>query len=310
MKKLAKALIRAGVKRLPWGANEALFEAVCSRLGADDVIARCAPRLDYLYLCAEGKYGLMQSSLNDGLLLPTYGRTGSYDEDLAALFREFFAKHDGGTYLDIGANIGLTVIPIAADPKVKCLAFEPDPVNNRHLRANVARNCRGSNVEIHQVALFSSRTKMRFVRNEQNIGDHRVDPCGGAAGDAVEVNAVPLDEFAGTVDGAVAAKMDTQGAEPFIIAGGRAVLSRASLVVLEFSPLHMRAVGSNPQIILEYLAGFPRIGLRPARGSGIPAFQPAAEAIGFLEAKYAAWKEGDFTYWDVFATQDNGKKVA
>jgi FkbM family methyltransferase len=310
MKNLAKALIRAGVKRLPWGANEALFEAVASRIGADDVIARCAPRLNYLHLCAEGKYGLMQSSLNDGLLLPTYGRTGSYDEDLATLFHEFFARHDGGTYLDIGANIGLTVIPVATDPRVKCLAFEPDPMNNRHLRANVQRNCRNSNVEICPVALFSSRTRMRFVRSEQNIGDHRVDPSGSAAGHAVEVDAVPLDEFAGVVQGAVAVKMDTQGAESFVIAGGRGVLSRASLVVLEFSPPHMRAVGSDPHIVLEYLAGFTRIGLRTVRGSGIPALQSAAEAVGFLEAKFAAWKRGDVTYWDVFATRENEAKPA
>jgi hypothetical protein len=79
MKELAKALIRAGLKRLPLGANEVLFDAVCSRMGAEEVVARSAPRLNYLHLCADGKYGLMQGPLNDGLLLPTYGRTGAYD---------------------------------------------------------------------------------------------------------------------------------------------------------------------------------------------------------------------------------------
>jgi FkbM family methyltransferase len=305
MKELAKAVIRAGVRRLPWGANEALLEAICSRMGAEAVMARSATQLNYLHLCADGKYGLMQSSLNDGLLLPTYGRAGTYDEDMATLFREFFARHGGGTYLDIGANIGLTIIPIAIDPKVKCLAFEPDPLNNRHLRANVQRNCRNGNVEIHQVALFSSRTKLRFVLNDQNIGDHRVDPDGHATGHAVEVAAVPLDEFIESLDGAVAAKIDTQGAEPFVIAGGGTALSRASLIVLEFSPYHMRALGGNPRVVLEFLAGFDLIGLRPVRGSGIPASQPAAEAIRFLEDRLSDWKDGDETYWDVFASRES-----
>jgi FkbM family methyltransferase len=289
------------VKRLPWGANEALFEAVSTRMGAAEVMARCAPQLQYLYLCADGKYGMMQSSLNDGLLLPHYGRNGCYDEDLTRLFGEFFTRSGGGTYLDIGANIGLTAIPIGADPRVKCLAFEPDPVNYQHLHANVQRNCPHANIEIHQVALFSSKTKIRFALSDRNIGDHRVDPEGHATGHAVEVFAVPLDEFLGALNGAVAAKIDTQGAEPFVIAGGQAVLSRASLVVLEFSPFHMQAVGSDPRIVLKYLADFPRIGLRSVRDSGIPTFQPAADAVHFLEEKLAAWKDGDQTYWDVFA---------
>jgi hypothetical protein len=60
---------------------------------------------------ASGSYGLIRSSLNDGLILPAYARTGVYEPRLAALFCEFFASQGGGTYLDIGANIGLTTIP-------------------------------------------------------------------------------------------------------------------------------------------------------------------------------------------------------
>lgn len=304
MKELAKALIRTGVKRLPWGANQTLLDAICSRVGAEEVLAHCGPQLDYLYLCADGKYGVMQSSLNDGLLLPTYGRHGSYDEDLSTLFREFFARNSGGTYLDIGANIGLTIVPIATDPKVKCLAFEPDPRNNRHLHANVVRNCQNNNVEIHQVALFSSSTKMRFVLNDQNIGDHRLDPGGKNIGRSLEVHAVPLDQFLGSLQGAVAAKIDTQGAEPFVIAGGSAVLARASLVVLEFSPFHMRALGSDPRIVLDFLSGFASIGLRPVRGDSMPALQPAVDAVRFLDKRLAEWTQGDVTYWDVIASRD------
>ncbi|HTW70565.1 MAG TPA: hypothetical protein VME47_11805 [Acetobacteraceae bacterium] len=56
--------------------------------------------------------------------------------------------------------------------------------------------------------------------------------------------------------------------------------------------------------MLEFLAGFDRVGIRPAQGSGIRKFQPAAEAIGFLEDRLSGWKQGDQTYWDVFASRE------
>jgi FkbM family methyltransferase len=58
-----------------------------------------------------------------------------------SLFSNFFQANDGGTYLDIGANIGLTTIPIAQLPDVQCIAFEPAPENFRNVQANVRANC-------------------------------------------------------------------------------------------------------------------------------------------------------------------------
>ena len=59
--------------------------------------------------------------------------------------------------------------------------------------------------------------------------------------------------------GAVAAKIDTQGAEPFVIAGGREVLSCVGLLAIEFSPYHMRNLGSDPDVVLDFLATFTRL---------------------------------------------------
>src|SRR5487761_2258729 len=220
MTRFAKNLLKAAVMRMPWGANEALFEALCVRMGPAEIMARCAPRLDYLQLCASGSYGLMQSALNDGLLLPAYARAGVYEPRLATLFQAFFDRNGGGTYLDIGANIGLTTIPVAQDSRVRCLAFEPDPVNSRHLRAIIGRNCPHDNVTVHQVALFTKQSVLDFVLNDQNIGDHRLSFGPPGDGRRIQVDAVPLDQFADSIAGAVAAKIDTQGAEPCVIADG------------------------------------------------------------------------------------------
>jgi FkbM family methyltransferase len=272
-------------------------------MGAEQIVARCNARIDYMQLCASGSYGLIQSSLNDGLILPAYARTGVYEPRLAALFREFFASQGGGTYLDIGANIGLTTIPVAQDPTVRCLAFEPDPVNNRHLRANIERNCPNHNVTVHQVALFANKSTLDFALNEWNLGDHRLSVTQRGPSRTIQVEAVPLDQFLDKVVGAVAAKIDTQGAEPFVIAGGREVLSRASLVVLEFAPAHMRALAGDPNVVLEFLTEFEWIAISSVRGDDPPVFRPAAEALLQLKTLLSEQRSGESRYCDVFASR-------
>lgn len=306
LKKLAKRTLKAAVKRLPWGASEALFEALCSRMGVDEMIARCQPRVDYLQLCASGSYGLIQSALNDDLALPAYARTGVYEPRMATLFREFFSSHGGGTYLDIGANIGLTTIPVAQDPTVRCLAFEPDPVNSRHLRANVDRNCPNGNVTVYQVALFANQSTLELALNETHPGSHRLSLGQQGSGRTIRVEAAPLDQFVEKVTGAVAAKIDTEGAEPFVIAGGREILSRVGLVILEFAPHHMHALGSDPSVVLEFLAGFERIGIGTSRGDDLPVFHPPAEALSRLRTLLANSHSGDVRYCDVFAFREPG----
>lgn len=75
-------------------------------------------------------------------------------------FCDFFTRAGSGTYLDIGANIGLTTIPVAQNPRVACKAFEPAPHNFRYLSHNVAANCPHGNVDLFNLALFDRRATM------------------------------------------------------------------------------------------------------------------------------------------------------
>ena len=309
LKNLAKAALREMVQRFPWGANEAIFEALYKRMGPEQILARCMPALDHMQLCATGEYGLMQSALNDGLILPAYARTGIYEPRLAELFSNFFARHGGGTYLDIGANIGLTTIPVARDPAVHYLAFEPDPVNNRNLRANVKRNCPNHNVTVHEVALFSRSATLDFAKDAWNLGDHYLSPHGHSTRPTIQVEAAPLDQFRDDVTGAVAAKIDTQGAEPFVIAGGREVLSHVGLLAIEFCPYRMRTLGSDPDVVLDFLSTFARLAVGTVKGDDLPAFRPAADALSELRSFLATSREGDSDYRDVFAVRDDEVRV-
>jgi FkbM family methyltransferase len=240
------------------------------------------------------------------VVLPVYAQTGVYEPRLAQLFREFFAGHGSGTYLDIGANIGLTTIPVAQDPNVKCLAFEPDPVNNRHLRANIERNCPHHNVTAHQTAIFFEKSTLDFALNKWNPGDHRLSLTGHDPTRTIRVEAAPLDQFLEQVEGAAAAKIDTQGAEPFVIAGGRQVLSRVNLIAIEFAPYLMHELRGDPEVVLEFLAQFEQIAVLASTEDDYPIFRPAEEGLRQLRTFLSEWRKGDSRYWDIFASRGNG----
>ncbi|HET6239527.1 MAG TPA: FkbM family methyltransferase [Acetobacteraceae bacterium] len=56
----------------------------------------------------------------------------------------------------------------------------------------------------------------------------------------IRVQAVPLDDFFDKVTGPLAVKVDTQGAERFVIAGDTRIFTRACLIAMEFCPFLMR----------------------------------------------------------------------
>lgn len=302
MKKFAKAVIRRLISRLPWGAREAVFDAAIDYMGGAAALARIAPKVGNIGLWADGEYGIIQSQANDAVVLPEYANTGTYGGCQIALIAEFFERHGGGTYFDIGGNIGLTTIPIARNSKVKCLIFEPEASNFKNLSINVARNCPHGNVSVHNVAIFERKAEILLGVAEDNLGDHRVAMGLNARRTSVSVAALPLDEFLGEIEGPFAVKIDAQGAEPYVVAGGRSVLSRASLVILEFSPYHLVSMGSDPSIIFEYLSTFENIGLIPSSRDTLPKMKPWREVKPELERALSHGAEGGHRYFfDVVA---------
>lgn len=115
------------------------------------------------------------------------------------------------------------------------LAFEPEPANFRMLLANLLLNDCG-NVQARPLALAEGRGGAFLHLCDDNPGDHRLAPTPGRRRVAVET--VDLDA---ALDGAPLdfIKLDTQGAEPRILAGMAATLSanRDRLgCLMEFAP--------------------------------------------------------------------------
>lgn len=219
-------------------------------------------------LRVRGDYGVIEDAIWDRAILQTYARRKVWTPVKNGLVQEFFAAAGGGTYLDIGANIGLTTIPIARNPRVKCVAFEPEPRNFGYLRTNVARNCPHRNVELHHLALLDGRGTAAFELSRKNSGDHGVlgndAPFGASAAQqaSIRVPTARLDEIVApeALTPPLAVKLVAQGAEAKIIAGGELALRRAELMILLFYPYGLARVGGDPVDLCRFMTGQFRSG--------------------------------------------------
>ena len=303
MKSLARTAIRRLVFSAPWGIRQAILDACIDRIGDSVVCARLLGKMHISEIGADGDCGLITSAWNDQYVLPEYARHGTFFNTVTDAVLGFLDAQSG-TYFDVGANIGLTTINIARNKMTRCLAFEPEPSNFDFLLRNIARNLGEGAVECHQVALFHTRSTMSLAIATQNTGDHRLTASGVPGRRSIDIAAVPLDDFLDRVRGPLAVKVDTQGAEPFVIAGGRAVFARAGLVALEFCPYLMRQLGGDPGIVIDLLAGFDRVAVLHGGSADALSYRPPADARRTLRDKLATAAASDADYLDIVAIRD------
>ena len=221
-------------------------------------------------LTIRGRYGLIQGPSTDNVILRWYATNGTWSETTNSMVAD--RLQDGGTFVDVGANLGLTTIPAASNPRVRVIAFEPDPTCFRYLQANVAANCPAADVTLHNAAVFDRETDLAFEVAATNHGDNRVHLTSSPGvlqeelREVVTVRAVTLDQVV-DVEGRLVVKIDTQGAEPFVVKGGRATLARADLVFLEYWPYGMSRLAADVTVIHDVMREFPRISIRREIGA-------------------------------------------
>jgi len=231
-----------------------------------------------------GSVGTFFGPVYDQSIIKTYLKTGIWSENITGLFQNFF-KNSGGTMYDIGANIGLVSIPIAQNPNISVVAFEPDPHNCSLLRANASTA--GVNLNVVNAAVASKSGFLNFTRSEYNCGDHRLSKDGD-----LSVRAVSLIDYIPNVK-PFAVKIDTQGAEPLIFEGGESVLAEAELIVSEFWPWGMRRMSLDPEIILTFAQRYFDVGLVLKHDEPIKPLIPISEVICQLRAVISAGNEYD-----------------
>jgi len=300
MKAVLKSVLRRAAAQAPWGARYALLDGCLDGTQLSDIAAHVLPRLRFSEVAADGDRGTMSSSSADNMVIVEYAQTGTFAPEVTRQFQDFFAPA-GGTYLDIGANIGLMTVPFARDPRIHCLAFEPDPANFGFLQRNIARNAPGNTAELHQVALFKERTTLTLALADGNLGDHRLTLSEVPGRRTVEVSAVPLDDFAGRIKRPLAAKIDTQGAEPFIIAGGQTVLAEVGLLALEFCPYLMRQLDGDVDVPITLISGFSSVAVMRGGKAEAPRYVAPDDAVRMMRDKLRTAADSDQDYLDILA---------
>jgi FkbM family methyltransferase len=162
-----------------------------------------------------------------------------------SLFERALAGKPAPTVIDIGASIGSTVAEIlAVRPDATVFAFEPRPDGMARMRERFGGN---SHVHLYECGVGSTRGRMQLHVLNNRAGSSLLplsewgrDLAARAQAweqSVVEVEVVTLDEWYRALDPPPEAidliKIDTQGFEKHVIAGGGQVLERAAFVIME-----------------------------------------------------------------------------
>lgn len=189
----------------------------------------------------------MNLDLRDTMRAEAY-LLGGYELELV----KFISRRlkDGGVLVDVGANIGLIALPVAAaNPAVRVIAFEPHPGNAHALRENVTANP-GLQVEVREVALGAELGRAHLTTDDpQQSGWFRIS----GAGEGIAVSLDTLDRALGNTRVDVM-KVDAEGSEPEILRGACRLLAERSIgcLITEVNPGY--DVSANT--LADYVAGF------------------------------------------------------
>ena len=211
---------------------------------------------------SDGEFGVFEGSVHDDVVHGEYRREGTWSPEIQDLLCHQLFPEGRGTFLDIGANIGLVSIPLAERRQVRCLAFEPEPRNFHWLEQNIALHGVGSLFTTFNLALHSEETQLSFELSPTNYGDHRVRGSVHLEGDAertrIQVPAGRLDDLVRVEElpRPIVAKLDTQGEELQVLRGAARSLPHIDHLLCEFWPYGLRRMGDSAQDLIELFRGF------------------------------------------------------
>jgi FkbM family methyltransferase len=202
-----------------------------------------------------------------------------YEPELSAALDGRIAR--GMTVLDVGSHVGLHSLRFsqAVGAAGHVVAVEASPANAALLRTHLLWNdCR--NVTVIEAAVAEQKGEMEFA--------YRTDPTDYGAfansiaydigGEKASVRVTTIDEICRGLTPQVI-KIDIEGAELLALRGARELLSSSAPVLfIAVHPEPMKALGTSPSELVEFLRGFGYAGWRL---DGSPAIEPSLEEIVF-----------------------------
>lgn len=165
---------------------------------------------------------------------------------------DFRFKNDAPKILDLGANIGLSILRFKKlFPKAKITAFEADPEIFKYLEENIRRNGI-EDVDLRNQAAWYENTTLRFFQ-EGADGGHIAT---GGDSKGVDVPAVNLADLL-QKESFDFLKMDIEGAEEIVLPICRDYLNGVSYIFVEY---HSRL--TEPQRLHEIMDILAKAGFR------------------------------------------------
>lgn len=171
----------------------------------------------------------------------------------------------GGTFVDIGAHIGLLTLAgaRAVGSKGRVYSFEAAPETYKLLERTIAINHVAPPVVARSVAVGAERGEhvfhVRSILGHSSLYDFSESDEGFTVED-VTVQVMPLDQLLPPGERIDLVKIDVEGAELDVLAGMTELLKRNPEVALltEFGPSHLKRVGQTPEA---WFAAFESHGL-------------------------------------------------
>ncbi len=158
--------------------------------------------------------------------------------------QELIRRRGCTRFIDVGANLGLFSLTMAAMPEIEMVySFEPDPRNFAQFMGNVFLNKSYTKVRAHNMALGAEEGEIDFYPSRHtDRGDARVMNAGTSSvnfdsnrhrpEDRIQVRICRADKFLPITAETVAIKIDVEGFELPVLQGMSRLLTENRCVVL------------------------------------------------------------------------------
>jgi FkbM family methyltransferase len=173
--------------------------------------------------------------------------------------QQFIVDHlpPGGTFFDVGANVGLASLSIATRTRgtVQIHAFEPSPENVRAFRHNLSLNSEeAGSVRLSEAAVGSTANELALRFGAESGHHHMVKD---ARADDVIVPVLSLCDYARdqSIDSIDCMKIDVEGWELEVLRGADELINSHAIraLVCEVEESHLRRAGTSAHEVVRFM---------------------------------------------------------
>ena len=190
---------------------------------------------------------------------------GYYQDDVLVALTNLLKP--GDVFWDVGANFGFMSLWVDRrfGGAVRITAFEPNPRVAKTLRRNLELNGARA-VHVEEQCLSDRPGRVTFYTSVDHSWNATLLPSFARLyGEdlPIEVAATTIDQYARTTEPPSVLKVDVEGAEHLVVAGGRELLGAGNIpLVAEYNTVAIREAGLTPE---SYLGLYRELGYRPYR---------------------------------------------